>query len=166
MKPEYKEDPESTARRFLTIELGKMLKVYPSQPGAWKSDTWALGKTIEFCMLNDWTTEEQLKRYQEEIVTTFQSLATLFSNKIIGNWLHDKWILDATDKDIIQSAVLTATEQWWDSSRDEALALSDQVDDREASIAVLKMAQTGEGLLKKWGLVQYGQEGVEPDCGH
>jgi hypothetical protein len=55
--------------------------------------------------------------------------------------------IEESDLTLIKSALWQATDSWWGASRDEAMALSDNVEDREASIAAMKDAKQGESVM-------------------
>jgi hypothetical protein len=58
----------------------------------------------------------------------------------------------AQDETLLHGALITAADLWWSAARDEATALSDNVDDREAALATLKLAKQAEELNSRWDL--------------
>jgi len=58
----------------------------------------------------------------------------------------------AQDETLLHGALITAADLWWSAARDEATALSDHVDDREAALATLKLAKQAEELNTRWDL--------------
>jgi hypothetical protein len=60
-------------------------------------------------------------------------------------------VLSEEDALLVEEALWTASDQWWDASRDEATAMSDHEEDRQAALWCLRKAKAAEDLLIRLG---------------
>jgi hypothetical protein len=59
--------------------------------------------------------------------------------------------LEEGDFDLIKAALWSATDLWWSAARDEACAMSDELEDRLAAMHSLEQAQRGEKVMRRLG---------------